>query len=228
MARPLVYFGNGDFRSLQHSFARLEAFDLKRNWTQVTALLGYAGSRREACEACEVCLNSSHEAGMAQVVAISLDEKDFGAFLKRFYESFRGAKGARDRPQVWKGMEFRSCIGIPGGHKGELYKLVQSENAFQMDLRAGQGSDPDAFNVLWVYDSLKFPFSRAEQYLQFVESELRPEENWYHGCLRNAQLLAGRIEPTKCPEMAPPGATEIISHRLLGSKTSKIQNTLNS
>eukprot|EP00913_Durusdinium_trenchii_P004494 g4173.t1 len=184
----LVYFGNGPFAHLQHDFANLELEKrvFKRNLSQVTSLAGYAGSEPRV-------------GGFLDIGT--------GYLVSHFLKTFHGPEGARDRPQPeQKGLQFRSCIGIPGGREGTLFSTIQRENAnFSMDLRVGGGKDPDAFNVIWIYDTTSFPFLRAEQYLQFVRDSDDDDDKKYHGCLRNLQLHQGVIEPTGCPEWSPPG-----------------------
>ncbi|CAK9079961.1 Hypothetical protein SCF082_LOCUS38141, partial [Durusdinium trenchii] len=208
----LVYFGNGPFAHLQHDFANLELEKrvFKRNLSQVTSLAGYAGSEPRVGG---VCYNTSDERdhaklGFAEVTAVRVAGEDqFRYLVSHFLKTFHGPEGARDRPQPeQKGLQFRSCIGIPGGREGTLFSTIQRENAnFSMDLRVGGGKDPDAFNVIWIYDTTSFPFLRAEQYLQFVRDSDDDDDKKYHGCLRNLQLHQGVIEPTGCPEWSPPG-----------------------
>eukprot|EP00277_Geminigera_cryophila_P028771 CAMPEP_0179469504 /NCGR_PEP_ID=MMETSP0799-20121207/50174_1 /TAXON_ID=46947 /ORGANISM="Geminigera cryophila, Strain CCMP2564" /LENGTH=46 /DNA_ID= /DNA_START= /DNA_END= /DNA_ORIENTATION= len=39
-----------------------------------------------------------------------------------------------------------------------------------MNLKLGKGDEPDAFNTVYIYDTVHFPFHRAERYLQFKNS----------------------------------------------------------
>ena len=69
---------------------------------------------------------------------------------------------------------YRNTIGIPGGVKSDLFKILQEENVNNMDLREGTGNENqgplgaptegDELNTVWVVDSTKLPFFRAEVY----------------------------------------------------------------
>ena len=62
-----------------------------------------------------------------------------------------------------------------GGVSSPYFKLLQAANVHGMQLREGSGnvyvrgapSEPDEINVVWVVDSNKLPFYRAEAYHQF-------------------------------------------------------------
>jgi len=130
----------------------------------------------------------------------------FRGLVRSFLSTFKGPAGARQRPgeEVEKGGRYRSCLGLPGGKASGLFTVVEAENSdFQMDLRQGSGGDPDVSNVLWIYDSDKFPFVQAEQYLQFHAGPRGSNASWYVGCLRKAFLETGLIPPTGCPEEFP-------------------------
>jgi len=133
--------------------------------------------------------------GDAQVVQVSLrsrespahfvplnEQLEFKALLADFFASFRDTPGA--------GYQFRNCIGIPGGMPwGPLYRLVAEANINHVELVKGVGDDPYKANTVYVYDTRKFPFHRAETFLQFKNSP---------ATLKAAQLQAGRIGPTGC------------------------------
>lgn len=68
-----------------------------------------------------------------------------------------------------RGGEYRSLLGLPGGTKHTSYPLVEEAAAKAgFKLVAGKGNDPDTFGkqIVFVYDTAKFPFYQAEVYHQ--------------------------------------------------------------
>lgn len=60
-------------------------------------------------------------------------------------------------------------LGLPGGTKHTSYPLVEEAAAKAgFKLVAGKGSDPDTFGkqIVFVYDTAKFPFYQGEVYHQ--------------------------------------------------------------
>ena len=73
------------------------------------------------------------------------------------------------------GPGYRNVIGIPGGITSPLMRIIQEENKDRMNLVAGNGNtyrdgrptENDRINTIYVIDSDKLPFYRAEVYHQF-------------------------------------------------------------
>lgn len=233
-----VYFGNGCFWERQYAYAMVEinspsaepgndefVFVPSRNYIGITAVVGYAGSTRRGADSL-VCYhnqgpnpsNDYASLGYTEVTQVSLDrqlqKQQFALFVRNFLKSFQGPNGARVRPDPEdEGGQYRSCIGIPGGiNNTELFTIIQAANRhYGMQLRAGNGEDADEASTVWIYDSEKLPFVRGEQYHQF-HSDFHPGgdyDGWYRGCLRMAQIHAGKIEPTGCPEAWPLGTLQV-------------------
>lgn len=78
-----------------------------------------------------------------------------------------------------------------------------------MDLRAGEGNayvsgrpkEDDLLNVVWVVDSEKLPFYRAERYHQFHNGIGKFFPTEYTWDLKNKMAAAGKINSTGCPEL---------------------------
>ena len=69
-----------------------------------------------------------------------------------------------------RGGEYRSLIGLPGGTQHAQYAAIeQAANEAGFQLVAGKGSDPDTLKkqIVYVYDTAKYPFYQAEIYHQF-------------------------------------------------------------
>jgi hypothetical protein len=64
------------------------------------------------------------------------------------------------------GPDYRNMIGIPGGVGGPLYASVVAHNVNNMTLLEGGVNGPGADSidegVVYVYDSIAFPFYRGE------------------------------------------------------------------
>jgi hypothetical protein len=96
------------------------------------------------------------------------------------------------------GPEYRNAVGIPGGNGSILYpKLVAAAAAVGMPLQWGEGgpaSDQQDEYVVWVYDSLTFPFFKGEEYHQFHLNTVlgRYVPPSYTDTLKAVQEAAGR------------------------------------
>ncbi|CAJ1454973.1 unnamed protein product [Effrenium voratum] len=197
--RVSVYFGAGPMAEMQYALAQWELHS--RSPAAVTALAGYAGSNVGEGSGGSVCMDTYASLGYAEVAQVTVGAAEFRALARRFLGAFTGPKGERARKSP-PGAHFRGCVGLPGGIKGKLFRTLVSENKnWSMDLRPGRGNDPDAFNVVWVYDTEEFPFMQAEQYLQFVGND-----TWYEGCLRSAQLKRISFSES-CRELAAPNVS---------------------
>lgn len=68
------------------------------------------------------------------------------------------------------GPEYRSILGLSGGPKHPLYSPIKKvAKAAGYKLQSGTGSDPDTLGtqIVFLYDTQKFPFYQAEIYHQF-------------------------------------------------------------
>jgi len=102
-----------------------------------------------------------------------------------------------------RGAEYRSLIGLPGGVKHTSYGAVKksAENAgFQ--LVEGKGNDGDTLGkqIVYVYDSTKFPFYQAEVYHQYHNDFQSPAYGKAYNELADVALDDGRLKGTGCPD----------------------------
>ena len=85
-----------------------------------------------------------------------------------------------------------------------LWPIFEAANTHGMELRAGSGNDADLLNVVWVMDSDAYPYFAGEQFHQyhsnFFNSPGMPYPDTYTDGLWRAQMAAGIIGPTGCPE----------------------------
>ena len=138
------------------------------------------------------------------------------ALAADYFASFTGRAGSRERPDPMdRGSPYRSCVGLPGGVKSPLYAAFAKANdaRYAMDLKPGGGSDADARNSVWVYDTRAFPFYDGEVYHQnhcnFFQSEGMPYPESYTQDVWTAKKASGEFVPTGCPEgvMPHPGSS---------------------
>ena len=92
------------------------------------------------------------------------------------------------------GQDYRNVIGIPGGSSGALYSNIQKNNVHGMELIDGMGGtngDTQDNYVVYVYDSLAFPFFRAETFHQFHTNDVlnRPVPTSYTVQLKQVKAL---------------------------------------
>lgn len=218
-----IYFGNGCFWGRQKDFVEVESGQLGRSPEQLTALVGYAAGTRVGPDG-KVCYyyadpRTQYEAlGHAEVVRLGITagdqaaaEREMRAFAARYFEQFTPLiDGTMDRldPQD-QGPAYRNVIGIPGGVNSPLFPIIQEANKYGMELREGRGNDMqrgrptegDLLNVVWVVDSDKLPFYRAERYHQFHHGLGKLFSMDYVRDLRNQMMGLGKIDPTGCPEL---------------------------
>ena len=118
--------------------------------------------------------------------------------------TFRPCLFAKDRvdPQD-KGGEYRSLIGLPKGSDSPLYEgIAAAAQRAGFKLENGKGNDPDTLGkqLVYVYDSNKFPFYQAEVYHQFHNDFQSPAYGKEYNNLANLALDDGRIRGTGCPD----------------------------
>ncbi|GLC60026.1 hypothetical protein PLESTB_001565000 [Pleodorina starrii] len=216
-----VYFGNGCFWGRQKDFVDVEMKQLGRTPEKLTALVGYAagtqtGPGGKVCYVYSDPRTHYDALGHAEVVQLGVStdprvaEEEMRAFAARYFQQFRQTPGGMQRsdPQD-KGPAYRNVIGIPGGVNSPVFRVIQEENKYGMELREGRGNvmgrggatEDDILNTVWVVDSAQLPFYRAERYHQFHNGlgKIFPSE--YVRDLRNLVAGLGRIEPTGCPEL---------------------------
>eukprot|EP00939_MAST-03C_sp_MAST-3C-sp1_P001572 g1572.t1 len=104
------------------------------------------------------------------------------------------------------GAEYRSMIGIPGGIDGKYADAVRTANRrakTNMTLKEGSGSDEDTFetNSVYIYDTHQFPFTQAEECLQFHDdpAAVRPPFSPAYHDLESAFVSKGRVVSKSCP-----------------------------
>jgi len=209
-----IYFGNGCFWHTQYDFVVVEQDPdgpFRRNDTGVTSLVGYAGGRFESPSGA-VCYHGLPHSdysrlGHAEACSISLDEitgnvaqAQVAALAKMYFEhGFQTLPdGRRQRldPQDM-GAEYRNVIGLPGGMDNqELWPLIEAANIYGMRLQRGAIGDSEGEFVVYVYDSVTYPFFRGEESHQFHPNTVIQRELplSYLVTLKNVQETLGRID----------------------------------
>jgi peptide methionine sulfoxide reductase MsrA len=152
--------------------------------------------------------------------AAAVDE--MRAFSKTYWSQFRRARDGRLQrldPQD-AGPGYRNVVGLPGGVRSPLFDVLKAEAPSGVQLREGQGragegggggaatggaavagaDEGDEVGVVWVVDSSRLPFYRAEQYHQYHRGLEGAFPASYLRGQREVALKAGRIEPTGCLE----------------------------
>lgn len=219
-----VYFGNGCFWGRQYDFVNAEK-SLGRKPEDLSAVVGYAGGRLQSPSG-KVCYyyagtvdkGSVYEGlGHAEVVQVELrgqefaeKEQEYRKFADTFFSQFRrlpGGKNLRQDPQD-AGPGYRNVVGLPGGVRSPLFKILQEANVNGMELREGSGNEwkdgkpteDDLLNVVWVVDSAQLPFYRAEVYHQFHNGLGKAFPREYTKDLKEVAMEKGKVAETGCPE----------------------------
>ena len=234
---PTVYFGNGCFWGRQHDFVEAETKELGRKPEQLTSVTGYAGGARGAAPDGRVCYYYANDAsvyerrGHAEVVRVGLappgtststpeeQEKAMRAFARVYFSQFVPRKGRdgkvfalRQDPQD-AGPGYRNVVGLPGGTKSPLFKILEEEkeksalaSAITLvegrgnDFRDGKASEDDEVGKVFVYDSAALPFFAAERWHQFHNGLGKSFDKTYRKSYKKAAEDAGAFGPTGCPE----------------------------
>ena len=140
------------------------------------------------------------------VLETALLQERFRELSETYFHEFIGPFGARARldQDMDRGPEYRNLVGWPGGMSSPLWPIFEAANTHGMELRAGSGNDADLLNVVWVMDSDAYPYFAGEQFHQyhsnFFNSPGMPYPDTYTDGLWRAQMAAGIIGPTGCPE----------------------------
>mmetsp|Transcript_41832 Transcript_41832/g.98049 ORF Transcript_41832/g.98049 Transcript_41832/m.98049 type:complete len:387 (+) Transcript_41832:69-1229(+) len=221
-----VYFGQGCFWHTQYDTVVIEQDGTSpfggRLDHEVTSLVGYAGGRYESPSgtACYHGFPATDygRLGHSEAVSVELDnitgpvaQAQFRALAEFFFEhgfnSVSGGRRERLDPQD-KGPEYRNVIGFPGGmSNAELWPIIEATNTFNMPLIRGYGGPGDDTKddyVVYIYDSLEYPFYRAEASHQFHTNDVigRPVPESYTRTLKQVQEGLRRIGGEGC--MDPP------------------------
>mmetsp|Transcript_23277 Transcript_23277/g.57309 ORF Transcript_23277/g.57309 Transcript_23277/m.57309 type:complete len:136 (-) Transcript_23277:140-547(-) len=125
--------------------------------------------------------------------------KDFSAL---YFSLYNPRTKDRVDPQD-KGGEYRSLLGLPGGTSHASYPLVEAEaTKAGFKLVEGKGNDPDTLGkqIVYVYDTKKFPFYQGEVYHQYHNDFQSPAYGKAYNLLADLALEEGRIKGTGCPD----------------------------
>jgi peptide methionine sulfoxide reductase MsrB/peptide methionine sulfoxide reductase MsrA len=235
-----VYFGDGCFWHTQYDIYTVEiAAPFNRSLSEITTRVGYAGGALidEVCYAggpTGTFYGNPNGHGHAEAAQVLLDQdhlvarEQFRALVDKYFEAFRLSSG-RDGP-FWErmdpqdgGPDYRNVVGIPGGVNGALFPVLVAQNVHGMPLVEGVGghvADGDTLDegTVYVYDTARFPFFRAEQYHQFhdnwvLQRDLPPA----YYTARDAAISRGWINPT-CGESGDEsnGASNVEDIRIVG------------
>lgn len=180
-----IYFGNGCFWHTQYDFVVVEQDPdgpFRRNDSAVTSLIGYAGGRYENPSGA-VCYHGLPHTdysrlGHAEACSIQLDDVRGGraqsqvaalaqTYFEHGFQTLSDGRRQRLDPQD-RGAEYRNVIGLPGGMDNqELWPIIEAANTHGMRLQRGAIGDSEGEFVVYVYDSVEYPFFRGEEYHQF-------------------------------------------------------------
>ncbi|KAL7556353.1 hypothetical protein ACA910_006281 [Epithemia clementina (nom. ined.)] len=204
-----VYFGVGCFWHIQHEFVEAERSLLKRGDRELTSKAGYAGGKATG-EAGRVCYHNMLSVadygrlGHGEVVGMTIPKGQVAPFTEIYFSLFNPRTKDRVDPMD-RGGEYRSLIGLPGGTAhpsyGEIETVAQKAG---FKLIPGQGNDPDTLGkqVVYVYDTAKFPFYQAEVYHQYHNDFQSPPYGRAYNHLADVAYEEGRLKATGCPDKA--------------------------
>mmetsp|Transcript_6268 Transcript_6268/g.10394 ORF Transcript_6268/g.10394 Transcript_6268/m.10394 type:complete len:199 (+) Transcript_6268:565-1161(+) len=194
----------------------MEEKHLGRNGKLLTSLTGYAGGKKLG-DRNRVCYHNMRQVadygrlGHAEVVGMKIPTATLYDFAKRYFQLFvkYDLPGVsivdRADPQD-KGPEYRSLLGLPGGvHSAQYVEIQRAMKDVLGDswtLMEGSGNEPDTLlqRRVYVMDSSKFPFYRAEMYHQFHNDFQSPPYGKEYNSLRDTFKEASLISETGCPE----------------------------
>lgn len=106
--------------------------------------------------------------GHGEVVGMTIPQQEIVPFTEFYFSLFNPRTKDRVDPMD-KGGEYRSLLGLPGGTQHAAYPEMQAvAKKAGFTLVPGKGNDPDTLGkqVVFVYDTQKFPFYQAEVYHQ--------------------------------------------------------------
>lgn len=234
---PTVYFGNGCFWGRQHDFVEAETKQLGRKPEELTSVTGYAGGARGAAPDGRVCYYYASDSsvyerrGHAEVVRVGLappgssnatpedEERAMRAFAKVYFSQFVPRKARDGRLQALRqdpqdaGPGYRNVVGLPGGIRSPLFKVLEEEKGKSPlgpaitlvegrgnDFRDGRPSEDDEVGKVFVYDSVSLPFFAAERWHQFHNGLGKSFDKTYRKGYKRAAEQAGAFGDTGCPE----------------------------
>jgi len=193
-----IYFGVGCFWHIQHVFIEAERAQLKRSGVTLTSLVGYAGATAQG----QACYFDSKVT--SEVVGMTIPKTSLHDFATVYFKTFVGYDRSH-RNDV--GPHYRAAIGLPGGLSSPLMVEIRrahtdQKSSFKFNFAEGKGDDADTLNkpLIWVYDSIKFPFHQAEIYHQFHD-DYYPVIGDYpvsYEMLRAKLTCHGTLKPTGC------------------------------
>jgi peptide methionine sulfoxide reductase MsrA len=195
------------FWHIQHEFIEGEKMILGRNPHQYTAAAGYAGGKSTDNEG-RVCYHNFQgiadygKLGHGEVVGMTIPQSKIGEFAELYFSLFNPKTKDRVDP-LDRGGEYRSLIGLPGGTKHTSYPVVQAaaeKAGFKLEVGKGNDGDTLGKQLVYVYDSNKFPFYQAEVYHQYHNDFQSPPYGKAYNELVNLALEEGRIKGTGCPD----------------------------
>eukprot|EP00438_Fugacium_kawagutii_P019233 Skav234681 [mRNA] locus=scaffold3643:9220:10398:- [translate_table: standard] len=203
-----MYFGQGCFWHVQRDMVQLESqFLARKSGSEVTSIAGYAGGAAEGKK--PVCyhnlafpLRDYSRLGHAEAVKVAkVPENQVGAFAKAYLDSVVSEQPVGRPDTQDAGAEYRAMIGLPGGANSSAFSQIVAANNGRLKLAVGQGNDPDTADtqVVWIYDSEKFPFYQAELYHQFHD-DIGVKYPASYKSLKDGLLKTGRLRPVSCPE----------------------------
>lgn len=233
-----IWFGEGCFWERQYAYVMLEmnaAGPFNRSNASVTSVVGYAGAKGTGDDGL-VCYdtgisNDYGALGYCEAVGVQLDagreEVQFGGLVDAFFGSFtptaKGFMRPDTPPQAYDiGAPYRTVLGIPGGIRGPLFKVLSERNTprgpYNMTMNLKEDAlgnhTQDEDNTVWVMNSDEFPFYQAEQYHQYHSNYFHnPQQpakypDWYLKDMWALQIKLGNIPDTGCPNVTcPPGPT---------------------
>eukprot|EP00522_Entomoneis_paludosa_P015443 CAMPEP_0172444640 /NCGR_PEP_ID=MMETSP1065-20121228/4667_1 /TAXON_ID=265537 /ORGANISM="Amphiprora paludosa, Strain CCMP125" /LENGTH=242 /DNA_ID=CAMNT_0013195263 /DNA_START=103 /DNA_END=831 /DNA_ORIENTATION=- len=202
-----VYFGVGCFWHIQHEFVEAERAMLKRGDSQLTSKTGYAGGSA-AGEGGRVCYHNRQfladygKLGHGEVVGMTLPRDQIVPFTNVYFSLYNPRTKDRVDPMD-RGGEYRSLIGLPGGTGHPSYPAMEAAaNDAGFKLIPGKGNDPDTLGkqIVFVYDTAKFPFYQAEVYHQYHNDFQSPPYGKAYNDLADLAFDEGRIKSTGCPD----------------------------
>jgi len=203
-----LYFGVGCFWHIQHEFVEIgEMKILGRGPHELTSATGYAGGKTTDKDG-RVCYHNIQsiadygKLGHGEVVGMTIPQSKIGTFSELYFSLYNPKTKDRVDPGD-RGAEYRSLIGLPGGIQHTNYPAV--ENAAEKagyKLVEGKGNDGDTLGkqIVYVYDSIKFPFYQGEIYHQYHNDFQSPNYGKAYNDLANMALEDGRIKVTGCPD----------------------------
>lgn len=196
-----VYFGGGNFHHLQHELVLKEALDLGRRAGDVTSVAGYAGGEKVG-ELDRICYSGFAGSpdyarlGHGQVVRVTLPKDKVADFARLYFGEFS------KRKPFDKGAQYRASVGVRGGMKSPILPLIEEASEGKVKLVKGVGDEADNLgqDVVYVYDTKRFPFRPAELSNQF-QDDLPDKFTSDYRALNDVLRKIGVIFTTGCPEV---------------------------